>query len=85
VSQAAQFAVSGNSQGGIIAYSLALAPTVGQRGSFVLIPEDSHEPLRQRMVLTRAATPVAEAFYDYLQAEPARVIMQRYGFVLPEE
>jgi molybdate transport system substrate-binding protein len=85
VSQAAQFAVSGNSQGGIIAYSLALAPSVRQRGSFTLIPEDRHEPLLQRMVLTRAATPAAEAFFDYLQAEPARVIMRRYGFVLPEE
>jgi molybdate transport system substrate-binding protein len=85
VSQAAQFAVSGNSQGGIIAYSLALAPSVRQRGGFALIPEDWHEPLRQRMVLTRTATPAAEAFYDYMQAEPARVIMRRYGFDLPEE
>jgi molybdate transport system substrate-binding protein len=85
VSQAAQFAVSGNSQGGIIAYSLALAPSVRQHGGFALIPEEWHEPLRQRMVLTRTATPEAEAFYDYMQAEPARVIMRRFGFVLPEE
>jgi molybdate transport system substrate-binding protein len=30
VSQAAQFALSGNAEGGIIAYSLALAPEVGR-------------------------------------------------------
>ena len=34
VSQAAQFAVTGNSQGGIIAYSLALAPSVRELGRF---------------------------------------------------
>jgi molybdate transport system substrate-binding protein len=85
VSQAAQFAVTGNSQGGIIAYSLALAPSVRERGRFALIPEDWHEPLSQRMVLTHRATPAAELFYDYVQSEPARQIMRRYGFVLPGE
>ena len=85
VSQAAQFAITGNSQGGIIAYSLALAPSVRERGRFALIPEDAHGPLRQRMVLTRRATPAAERFYDYIQSEPARQIMYRYGFALPGE
>ncbi len=85
VSQAAQFAVTGNSQGGIIAYSLALAPRLQARGHYALIPEERHEPLRQRMVLTQRAGPVAERFHDYMQSQPARVIMRRYGFVLPGE
>ncbi len=85
VSQAAQFAVTGNSQGGIVAYSLVLAPSVRERGRFALLPEDLHEPLRQRMVLTRRATPAAERFYEYVQSEPAREIMRRYGFILPGE
>lgn len=84
VSQAAQFALSGNAEGGIIAYSLALAPQVAPRGSYALIPEDWHEPLRQRMALLNGAGPVAEAFYAYLMEPPARAIMERYGFVLPE-
>ena len=46
VSQAAQFALSGNAEGGIIAYSLALAPEVRSHGDFALIPRDWHEPLR---------------------------------------
>ncbi len=83
VAQAAQFALSGNAEGGIIAYSLALAPEVAPRGRFALIPEDRHEPLRQRMARLRGAGPVAEAFYAYMQAPAARAIMQRYGFVLP--
>ena len=85
VSQAAQFATTGNSQGGIIAYSLALAPQMKPLGRFALIPDAWHEPLRQRMVLLRNATPVAERFYAYMQEKPAREIMVRYGFVLPGE
>lgn len=85
VSQAAQFAVTGNSQGGIIAYSLALAPPMKGLGQYSLIPEDWHQPLRQRMVLLPKATPAAERFYAYMQARTARDIMKRYGFVLPAE
>ena len=85
VSQAAQFALSGNADGGLIAWSLALAPQVASRGTYALIPEDWHAPLRQRMVLLNRAGPVAEAFYAYMMEPAAREIMTRYGFLLPEE
>lgn len=84
VSQAAQFALSGNAEGGIIAYSLALAPALAAQGNHDLIPEEWHTPLRQRMVLLNGAGPVAEAFFAYLQTPSARAIMQRYGFTLPQ-
>lgn len=84
VSQTAQFALSGNADGGIIAYSLALAPEVAAQGEFALIPQGWHEPLLQRMVLLKNAGPVAEAFYAYMQSAKARGIMVKYGFVLPE-
>jgi molybdate transport system substrate-binding protein len=85
VSQAAQFAASGNAQGGIVAYSLALTPQLAARSRFALIPEDWHSPLRQRMVLLKQAGPVAERFYDYLRTPAARAILKRNGFVLPGE
>jgi len=85
VSQAAQFAASGNAQGGIIAYSLALAPNVAGMGTSALLPEEWHTPLRQRMVLMHSATPAVEAFYDYLHQATARSIMRRHGFSLPGE
>ncbi|GIX09572.1 molybdate ABC transporter substrate-binding protein [Elioraea sp.] len=85
VAQAAQFAITGNSQGGIVAHSLALAPAMQPLGRFALIPEAWHEPLRQRMVLLRNAGPVAERFYAYMQEAPARAIMARHGFVPPGE
>lgn len=83
VSQAAQFATSGSVQGGIFAYSLALSPQVSKLGSHVLLPEDLHQPLRQRMVLVKGAGETARAFYAYLQQPAARKIFEQYGFVLP--
>ena len=83
VSQAAQFATSGSAQGGIIAYSLALAPQVSRRGHFALIPESWHTPLAQRMVLMRDAPDAAKAFYDFLSTPAAQAIMVKYGFTMP--
>ncbi len=85
VSQAAQFALSGSAQGGIVAYSLVLAPEVASRGAFELIPEQWHAPLRQRMVLLQDASPAAEAFYDFMGTAAARAIMTRFGFDVPED
>ena len=85
ISQAAQFAISGGSQGGIIALSLVKSPEVAKLGSYALIPESWHEPLVQRMVLLKNATAPAEAFYRYVQSPPAREILRRYGFALPGE
>ena len=85
VSQAAQFAVSGSTQAGIFALSLALAPNFRDAGSYVPIPESMHRPLRQRMVLTRQAGPTARAFYAFSQGPLARAVFKRYGFLLPGE
>ncbi|MBS3668570.1 MULTISPECIES: molybdate ABC transporter substrate-binding protein [Halomonadaceae] len=80
VSQAAQFALSDDARGGLVAYSLALAPTLGERSEYVLIPEDWHSPLRQRMVLTNQAGEIATAFYQWLQEDEGQSILRNYGF-----
>jgi len=85
VSQAAQFATSADTQGGIVAYSLALSPRLAGRSRHALIPEAWHTPLRQRMALLANAGPVAERFYAYLRQPAARAILRKYGFVLPGE
>lgn len=85
VSQAAQFATSGNTQGGIIAYSLAIAPKVSSLGTFDLIPADMHKPLRQSMGLVKSAGATAEAFYAFAKSPEARAIFRKFGFVLPGE
>lgn len=85
ISQTAQFATSGSTQGGIIAQSLALAPAVARTGSFQLIPENWHKPLKQRMVLVKGAPPAAKAFYEYLSTPAAQEVMVRYGFAMPKD
>lgn len=85
VSQAAQFATSGSADGGIFAYSLALSPAVSKLGTYVLVPAELHDPLRQRMALVKGANNTARAFYNYLQETAARTIFKQYGFVLPGE
>ena len=85
VAQAAQFAMSGNTEGGLIAHSLALAPELATRGTSALVPAEWHNPLLQRMVLLTSAGAVAEAFYAYIQTDAAKGILARYGFSLPQE
>jgi molybdate transport system substrate-binding protein len=85
VSQAAQFATSGSADGGIIAYSLALSEKVSKLGEHALIPADWHAPLRQRMALLAGASETTRMFYAFVMSKPGRVILNRYGFVLPGE
>ncbi len=86
-SQAAQFAASGSSQGGILPLSMSRAPQIARLGRFAPIPAQWHraEPLRQRMVLMNSAGTTARAFYEYLRRPAARAIFVRFGFVLPGE
>jgi molybdate transport system substrate-binding protein len=84
IAQAAQFATTGNAAGGIIAYSLVLAPGLADRGTYALLPETDHPPLRQKMVLLKRAGPVAERFFQYLQSSKAQAILRRYGFEVPK-
>ncbi len=83
VSQTAQFAATAGIQGGIFAYSLALSPQVAALGTYALIPESAHQPLRQRMVLLKNAGAEAQRFYRFLQQPTARAIFKRFGFALP--
>ena len=84
ISQAAQFATTGNAIGGLLAYSLVLAPGFAERGTYVLIPESDHLPLRQRMVLLKRAGATATQFYAYLQGNTARAILRKHGYGVPQ-
>lgn len=85
VSQAAQFAASGSTQGGIFALSLAISPAFKEAGTYVVLPEKLHQPLRQKMVVLKRGGAETQAFFDYLQQPAARAAFRRYGFVLPGE
>jgi molybdate transport system substrate-binding protein len=84
IAQAAQFATTGNAVGGLVAQSLVVAPELASRGTYAVIPESDHPPLRQRMVLLKSATPPVVAFYNYLQGPAARAIFRKHGYGVPQ-
>ena len=85
VSQAAQFVESGNADAGVIALSMALAPTLRDKGKYSVVPIDSYPRIEQgAVVLKSAASPdVARAFLDFVLGPDGRAVLDRYGFLLP--
>lgn len=84
VAQAAQFATTGNAVGGLIAYSLVLGPGFTGRGTYAVVPDSDHPPLRQRMVILKRASSLAAQFYTYLQGDAARAIFRKHGYGVPQ-
>lgn len=84
IAQAAQFATTGNAVGGLIAYSLVLAPDFGDRGTYAVIPDADYPALRQRMVLLKRASPTATWFYEYVLSDAARAIFRKHGYAVPQ-
>jgi molybdate transport system substrate-binding protein len=85
ISQAAQFVESGASDAGIIALSLAMAPTMKAAGKYWEVPADAHPPIEQGAVVLKRSTNQEQArqFLNFLQGNEGQEIMRRYGFLLP--
>ena len=85
IAQTAQFAQSGNAQVGLIAESLAIGSSV--KGTSVPVPPSLYEPLKQSFVITQkgAGNALAQDFARYVQSAPAKTILSRYGFNLPDD
>jgi molybdate transport system substrate-binding protein len=84
VSQAAQFAQSGNADVGIIALSLALTAALKSAGAYVEIPAAWHEPIAQAAVVVSASPQkaLARRFIDALKTPDSLRILQSYGFAV---
>ena len=85
ISQAAQFAQSGNAQAGIIALSLAISPPM-RDGKHWEIPVDMHPALEQGAIVLKKAENknAARAFLEFVKAPAGRAILARYGFEFPD-
>jgi molybdate transport system substrate-binding protein len=85
ISQAAQFAESGNADAGILALSLAQSPPLKDEGRYSPIPEHLYTPIQQGAVVLRAAPNLqgARAFLDYIKTPAVAALLERYGFALP--
>ncbi len=81
VSQAMQFAQSGAAEVGIVALSLAVAPSAKDTGRFVPVPPELYPRLEQSgVVLASREVEAARAFRSYLLGDAARAVLERYGF-----
>lgn len=87
VSQALEFIDSGAAQAGIVAMSLATAPTVQSRGKYFEIPLDSYPRMDQGGVILKRARDrqAAERFRAFILSPQCRTIFRQFGFYLPEE
>lgn len=86
VSQAAQFAESGNAQAGFVALAHALSPAVKSTGKFWVVPADYYPPLEQGVVVLSRSPNKKEAaeFLQYLKTRAASDVLRKYGFALPQ-
>ncbi len=86
ISQAAQFIESGACEVGVIALSLALAPTMKAAGNYWEIPREAHPPLEQGAAILKSSKQqnTARQFVEFMQGKQGQEIMTRYGFTLPQ-
>jgi molybdate transport system substrate-binding protein len=86
ISQAAQFALSGDADAGILALSLTLAPPMADKGRSFEIPPSAYPLIDQACVILKSSQKkqLARQFLDYLKKPDMVALMHRYGFVPPE-
>jgi molybdate transport system substrate-binding protein len=84
IAQTHQFVSTGNAELGFVALSQIQGETK-PTGSYWRVPASLHTPIRQDAVLlTRGkGNEAAEQFMHYLRSEPAKAIIESYGYGLP--
>jgi molybdate transport system substrate-binding protein len=85
ISQAAQFAESGNAQVGFVAMAHAVSPAMQGKGKYWEVPADFYPALAQGAVVIVPSRHQKEAadFLEYMKTKEAGVLLQKYGFSLP--
>ena len=87
VSQAAQFAESGNAQAALLPLSLAqAAASLKERGRYVSVPPDMYSPIIQAAVVTKQAHngTTAAGFLRYVLSTEGILTLRKYGFEAQE-
>ena len=87
VAQAVQFVQSGAADVGIIALSLAIAPTLQPEGRYWEVPLGAYPRMEQGGVIMKSARNVeaARSFRDFVLSGAGRALLRRHGFLLPGE
>lgn len=85
ISQTASFVASGGAEVGIVALSLALGPSMKEKGKYAEIPASEYPAIEQAAVILKASSQkkLAHQFLSYLQTPSIQELMRSYGFVAP--
>ena len=84
ISQTLQFVQSGAADAGIVALSLALAPTVRAQGRYWEVPVSAYPKIEQGGVILKDSA-AAREFRQWLLGPSGRSLLKQYGFSLPGE
>lgn len=85
IAQTAQFGQSGNAECALISKTIAIAYTMRQAGTFVLVPTDSYPALEQSAVILKNAAHPQQASYflAYMQSAAGRELLNASGLDAP--
>ena len=85
ISQAAQFAFTGNAEIGFVALSLALAPDMMGKGQYHIVDQSLYTPVEQACILIKqpVANSEAKKFMNYVLSPATTAIWGKYGYSSP--
>lgn len=85
ISQTHQFISTGNAELGFVALSQVSEKGKITSGSGWIVPQALYAPIKQDAVLLTLGVenPAAKALLNYLKTAPAKAIIQKYGYDLP--
>jgi molybdate transport system substrate-binding protein len=82
ISQTATFVVSGSADVGIVALSLALSPTMKDKGRYAEVPAEEYPPIEQACVIVSSSKDkeTAKQFLSFIKTAAVADTLRRYGF-----
>ena len=82
ISQAAQYAFTGNTELGFVAYSYVLGPDMAGKGDYYVVPQNLYKPIEQACILIK--TPVlnteAAKFKKFVLSPATKAIWEKWGY-----
>jgi len=85
ISQTASFVASGGAEVGILALSLALGPSLREKGKYGEIPASAYPAIEQAAVVLKFSTQkeLAGKLLAFLKTQAIQELMRTYGFAAP--
>jgi molybdate transport system substrate-binding protein len=85
ISQTASLVISGGADVGIVALSLAVAPSMKSKGRYAEVPTDAYPAIEQAAVVLKSSPnkEIARQFMAYIKTPEIQRILRDYGFTVP--